>query len=362
MNVSAVHQLIPSFVARDAIGTHALQVQSVLREMGLRSEFYVADASPEHVGISHPYESYRGGSGEWLLYQASTGHRMAEWLLGRPEPKIVNYHNVTPPAVLEVWEPRLADEVAEGRRQIAKLSVATSHAIAVSRYNEAELCSFGYRSTSVVPLLVDLAAVGARPDRVTADWLAAGKERGGIDIVFVGRVVPNKAQHDLVKALAVYRRHYDPRARLHLVGGASSPRYLQALRRFVGALDLWDAVDLTGSVTEAERAAYYAGADVFLCLSDHEGFCVPLLEAMQNDVPVVAYASSAIPETVGDGGLVLPEKDPALVAAAIHRVVTDPVLRAGLVSAGRARVERFSLSRTRREFAEAMAMALRNAA
>jgi glycosyltransferase involved in cell wall biosynthesis len=359
VNASAVHQFIPSFVGRDAIGGHVLQVQSVLRGMGLSSELYVSDASPEHAGISRPYDSYRARPGDWMLYQASTGHRMADWLLEQTPPLLVNYHNVTPPGLLERWEPGLADEVAEGRRQIGKLAVAARHAIAVSRYNAVELDELGYRSTSVVPLILDLDAQAAAPDRVTLDWLARGKERGGADLVFVGRIVPNKAQHELVKVLAAYRRAYDPRARLHLIGGAASPNYLRALRRFVGALDLWDAVDLAGSVTDAERAAYYAGADVLVCLSDHEGFCVPILEAMHAGVPVVAYASTAIPETVAGAGIVLPAKTPALVAAAVHRVVSDADLRVRLVDAGRARAAQFSPERTRPLFAAAVQAALR---
>ncbi|HEX5266754.1 MAG TPA: glycosyltransferase family 4 protein [Acidimicrobiales bacterium] len=358
MTASAVHQFIPSFVGRDAIGGHALQVRSVLREMGLASDLFVADASPEHASISRPYDSYRARPGDWILYQASTGHRMADWLLEQPQPLLVNYHNVTPPALLETWEPGLADEVAEGRRQIGKLAVVARHAIAVSHYNEAELDELGYRSTSVVPLLIDLDAQATAPDRVTLDWLARGKEKGGADLLFVGRIVPNKAQHDVLKALAAYRRTYDPRARLHLVGGASSPNYLRALRRFVGALDLWDAVDLAGSVSDAERAAYYAGADALVCLSDHEGFCVPILEAMHAGVPVVAFASTAIPETVAGAGVVLPAKTPALVAAAVHRVVADGDLRKQLVEAGRARAAEFAPERTRPRFAAAVQAAL----
>jgi hypothetical protein len=100
-----LHQFIPSFVSRDAIGSHALQVRSVLEEMGLRSEFYVRDASPDRAGISHPYDRYRPRPGDWMLYQFSTGSVMADWLLGRPEPKILNYHNVTPASLLERWSP-----------------------------------------------------------------------------------------------------------------------------------------------------------------------------------------------------------------------------------------------------------------
>ena len=358
MRASAVHQFIPSFVPRDAIGAHALQVQSVLRELGLGSELYVIDSAPEFKEISKPLDRYRSRAGEWVMYQASTGSAMADWLIEHHPAELVNYHNVTPASLMARWEPRLADEVGEGRRQIAKLSVACRHAIAVSRYNEAELVEFGARSTSTVPLLLDTAAMDAEPDRVTAEWLSRTKDGGGIDILFVGRIVPNKAQHDIVKALAAYRTAYDPKARLHLLGGTSAPNYMRALRRFVAALELWDAVDLAGSVSDGERAAYYQAADVFVCLSDHEGVGVPILEALHYDVPVVAFASSGVPETLGGAGVLLDSKQPTAVAAAIHRVVTDSGLRQSLAAAGRRRVSEFDLTRTRPKFADAITAAL----
>lgn len=354
MSASALHQVVPSFVARDAIGNHSRQVQSVLREMGLESEIYVDDAGPEYASVCHQYDHYRPKPGTWLMYQASTGSRLADWFAQRPEPKLVNYHNVTPPELLERWEPRLADETADGRRQIARLASVTRHAIAVSHFNERELVELGYPSTSTVPLLIDMSTFDRQADETTRRWLERLKSGGGADILFHGRIVPNKAQHDLIKALVAYRQLFDPRARLHLSGGASSASYLYALRRFIGAEGLWESVDLAGSVTPEELTAYYRGADVYVSLSEHEGFGAPLLEAMYNGVPIVAYSESAVPETVGDAGLLLTSKEPALVAGAIHRVLTDEGLRQGLINAGRRRLAEFDLGRSRRRFRQAV--------
>ena len=149
------------------------------------------------------------------------------------------------------------------------------------------------------------------------------KARGGADLLFVGRIVPSKGQHELVKALWAYRRLYDPAARLHLVGGSSSFAYLKALRGFIAELGLADAVRITGDVSDAALAAYFAAADVYLSLSAHEGFGVPLVEAMAAGVPVVARRVGAVAETVGDAALVLAGTDPSYVAAAVHRVRTD---------------------------------------
>lgn len=361
MRATALHQVVPSFVHRDAIGNHSRQVQSVLRDMGLESEIYVDNAGPEYASICRGYEELRERPGTWLMYQASTGSRLAGWFGRRPEPKLLNYHNVTPPELLERWEPRLADETAEGRVQIAKLAGAVRHAIAVSRYNEQELVDMGYASTCTVPLLIDMSDFSRPPDHTTRAWFERLKAGGGADLLFHGRIVPNKAQHDVVKALIAYRRMFDSKARLHLTGVASSASYLYALRRFVGAEGLWEAVELAGSVTPEELTAYYVGADVYVSLSDHEGFGAPILEAMHNGVPIVAYASGAVPETVGDAALLLPSKEPSLVAGAIHRVVTDPQLRSRLVEAGRRRLAEYDLQRCRGLFRQAVAAAVEEA-
>ena len=358
MSITAVHQVIPSLVRWDAIGNHSLQVQTILREMGLRSEIYANDIGPAYQDRAHLYDRYRSAPGTWLMYQASTGSRLGPWFAERSEPKLVNYHNITPASFFERWEPRLADEMADGRRQIAKLAGVTRHAIAVSRFNQGELEQFGYPSTSTSPLLVDMSEFDQAPDAVTAAWLARLRDGGGATILFTGRIVPNKSQHDLVKALVAYRRLFDPKARLHLTGGVASGAYHYALRRFIGAEGLWDAVDIAGAVSDAERTAYFRGADVYLSLSEHEGFGAPLLEAMYNDLPIVAYASTAVPETVGDAGLLLTDKDPVTVAAAVHRVVTDGDLRHSLVAAGRRRLAELELARTRAAMRDELSRAL----
>jgi L-malate glycosyltransferase len=358
VSITALHQVIPSLVRWDAIGNHSLQVQTILQEMGLRSEIYANDIGPAYGDRAHPYDRYRSSPGTWLMYQASTGSRLGPWFAARSEPKLVNYHNITPASFFERWEPRLADEMADGRRQIAKLAGVTRHAIAVSRFNQAELEQFGYGSTSTSPLMVDMTGFDQAPDAATAAWLGHLRDGGGATILFTGRIVPNKSQHDLVKALVAYRRLFDPKARLHLAGGVSSGAYHYALRRFIGAEGLWDSVDIAGPVTDPERTAYFRAADVYLSLSEHEGFGAPLLEAMYNDVPIVAFASSAVPETVGDAALLLTDKDPVTVAAAVYRVVTDESLRRSLVAAGRRRLAELDLARTRAAMKDELSRAL----
>jgi glycosyltransferase involved in cell wall biosynthesis len=179
--------------------------------------------------------------------------------------------------------------------------------------------------------------VTAAPDPRVLDELEELGAEGGSDILFVGRVVPSKAQHDLVKALWAYRRLYDARARLHLVGGTSSYEYNKSLQEFVDDLGMERAVRIAGEVSDASLAAYFAVADIFLSLSVHEGFGVPLVEAMSARIPVVTLDAGAVSETAGDAALVLESVDPSYVAAALHRVCTDDLLRHRLTEAGRLR-------------------------
>lgn len=353
----AVHQFIPSYAPRDAVGTHSRHVREILRRLGVRSDIYVNEARGVARGEVHYFRDYAGpvdGEPTWLLYQYSTGSPMVDYLRARPEPKLVNYHNVTPPEFFEGWEPLIVPELAEGRRQIGALAHVCELAIADSTYNAADLAGAGYPNTEVVPILLDLEAMAADVDQAALDRLRAAKAAGGADWLFIGRICPNKAQHELVKAFAAYRRVYDPQARLHLLGTSSSHSYFTALREFIDALGLADAVLLHGSVSDGEKGAFLEAADVFVCLSDHEGFCVPVVEAMHHGLPVVAFAAAAVPETLGDGGLLLERKDPAFVAAAAHRVVDDRAVHETLAAAGRARAATFALPRITDRFVDVM--------
>jgi len=236
-------------------------------------------------------------------------------------------------------------------RSARTTSASTCFAVADSAYNESELVALGYRGTAVVPLLIDMHAKSDEPDPALAESLARRKERqGGADLLYVGKISPHKAPHDLVKMLDVLRRTDDPHARLHMVGSPLGEAYEPALRSFIEELGLADAAFLPGSVTGAELEAYYQAADVFVCASDHEGFCVPLAEAMGHGVPIVAYGVTAVPETVGSAGLVLPDKSPVAFAAAVARVLRDATLRRVLTAAGRARADSFDLAASTQRF------------
>jgi glycosyltransferase involved in cell wall biosynthesis len=347
-----VDQVIPSLASRDAIGVHTMNLRDGLRDVGIDSDIFYGSFTPDvqHEGHSVT-ELGRAGRDRWLLYQSSIGSPVYDIFAARREPKLVNYHNITPAPLLRDWEPNVAYEVALGRTQLARLAPQSRFAVADSAFNESELHALGYEDTAVVPLLIDMHRKSDEPDPGVATDLARRKSTsGGADLLFVGKISPHKAPHDLVKMLAVLRRLYDPAARLHLVGSPLGESYEPALRAFVGELGLTDAVNFAGSVSGGALEAYLQAADVFVCASDHEGFCVPLAEAMGHGIPIVAYGVTAVPETVGGAGLVLRDKSPVRFATAVARVLSDKALRRHLSSAGLVRAAQFNLPESQRRF------------
>lgn len=353
--VRRVHQLLPTLSPGDATSAHALQIRRLLDEHDIEGQLFVEhDRSDRPGSVARPLAAHADAAedGDVLLYHLAVGSVVADHVAERAEPLLVDFHNLTPPRFFASWppgpgEPDLTWAVQWGLRQRDQLASRTTFATTVSRFNERELQAAGYRRTGVVPILLDT-------DTFEHESGADVDAGDGPVWLFVGRIAPNKAQHDLVLALAAHRRAFGSNARLVLVGGVTSSGYRRMLGELIEELDLADAVTMTGPVTDAELVAWYRAADVFVCLSDHEGFCVPVVEAMFHEVPVVAFAAGAVPETIADGGLVLDDKRPLRVAVAVDRVVGDAVVREQLVAAGRRRLGDFALTRTRQLFLEAV--------
>lgn len=352
-----IDQIIPSIVEHDAVSNHTFDAQRLLREMGYESEIYARILGPGVEGRVHRLDEFHSeeNPGHWLMYQCSIGSPAAEAFSSHPGVKLLDYHNITPAHLVERWLPPLGAETRLGRQQLAALAPIVDYAIADSPFNVAELVECGYRHAEVVPVLISAGNLTAEPD---AGVLSRYRNESGHDWLFVGQLAPHKAQHDVIMAFARYRALFDDQARLHLVGREMGAAYREALRRFVDELGLRDAVDMPGSVSTNELVAYYDLSDVFVCLSDHEGFCAPIAEAMSRDLPVVAYRVAAIPDTVGGAGILLDNKSPDFVAAVVHELLADPQMVAGLQVRGRTQAATFTLERAERAFNEAMVRAV----
>jgi len=353
----AVHLFIPALNPHDATGTHTLKLRHALREAGWRSEIFAEAIHDDLAAEAYKHWMYpeHAAEGDVAVYQFTTSSAVAGYLAEQGLPLILDFHNFTGPGYFAGWEPESVARAARAADELALLAPQALLGLAKSPFSERELRRAGCRRTAVVPVLADYDRVTSAADPRVAAELGHLAAEGGADILFVGRIVPSKAQHELVKALWAYRRLYDPRARLHLVGGTSSFAYTKALQAFVGDLGLSTAVRLTGEVSDASLAAHFGAADVYLSLSAHEGFGVPLVEAMVAGVPVVTRGAGAVAETVADAALVLAAADPSYVAATLHRACTDERLRATLTASGRQRAAELSGAAAGTRIVEAVA-------
>ena len=346
------HQFNPVIAYGDAVGNDCLELQRIFWSTGVRSDLFAAEAKPEMRALTRSWDDLGQITGRdgLLLVHHSIGTDTVPKVIASPARKALVYHNITPSRYFVGLNDYLARFADLGREQLRELAQHAEFGIADSEYNRKELEEAGLANTAVVPALVDWEDFDRPPDPYVARTLADERTT----ILTVGQILPHKAVHDVVAAFARYRES-DPTARLFLVGpSAMSGSYLDRVRADIARLGLEDAITLTGSVTIEQLVAYYRGATAFLTLSEHEGFCVPLLEAMRSDLPVIANAAAAIPETLGDAGILLEKKTPEAVAAALERVVRDQALRKDLVEKGRQRAEAF----TRRAVASRLRLAL----
>jgi glycosyltransferase involved in cell wall biosynthesis len=346
--MATLHQFTPTFDA-GAVGSHIIEIQRALHESGWQSEIFSEHTKPPYEGQAHRYTDYGktipSAPDDLVVYHSAIGSSVADWLMSEHRGRlVVDYHNITPPGWFDGWEPNLAYGLGWGRAQLRRLARRARFALADSQFNATELDRLGFRGTAVLPILVPPQSLAGEPDPTLLRRL---RSRAGAAWLFVGRLAPNKRQHLLVAALATFRKVFDPNASLTLVGGASSLSYEDAIRSYAADLGVADAVNITGAISDAERNAYYAAADVFVSLSAHEGFLVPVLEAWHHRIPIVAFSAAAVTETVGDAGLLLSSAEAPVVAAAVARVCGDPSVADALRAAGTARLDQFSLDRNR---------------
>ncbi len=280
--------------------------------------------------------------GDVVVYQFATASAMAPWLAGRSETLVVNYHNITPPDLMAPWDNHLALGQLRAQGDLRLLAPRTTLAVADSAYNEAHLAGSGFAATAVIPpsAALDAAVTAAVRAARAASPLPAGH---GARWLAVGRVSPNKALESIVAALAVARAHGDPDATLQIIGKPATESYVASLQRYVADMGLAGAVTFAGHAGDASVAAAYGSADVLVVTSEHEGFCVPVVEAMSAGLPVVAFDQGAVPEVLGDAGVLVSDKDPYALAAAIGDLLADAPRRAALGEAASRRLAELGL-------------------
>lgn len=328
-----VHQFATSLTYGDAISDEMLEIQSVLRAAGYRSEIFVRQFDPRSAGAVKDYREYPNWSDpkNVVIFHFSIGSPVSKMFRRIPDRKMMIYHNITPAEFFLDSHRMLTRECHRGRLEINMFVDQVDLALGDSDFNRRELAEVGYRKTGVLPILMNFEKFEGPGDPVTRALFEAKKTT----LLFVGRVIPNKKFEDAVRVFYFYKKHFNPEARLILAGDyRGQERYLAGLQTLIAELRLTD-VHLTGHVEFAELLAYYRIADYYLSMSEHEGFGVPLLEAFHLGIPVLGYAAGAVEETMNGGGIVLRRKDFLHIAGVIDAVERDSALRKRLVDGQR---------------------------
>ena len=316
-----VHQVLATLGYGDAIGHEVLGIRRVLKGAGYESEIFVETADPRLESLTIDYREMVGtiAPEDVLIHHFSIGSRASRTAYALPGRMALVYHNITPPEYFVGVHKDLVKLCFRGRRELTAYVDRCDLALGDSEYNRLELEALGFGRTGVLPVVPGFGHLDVAPDRT----MAASFDDEWTNVMFVGRVIPNKKFETVISAFHVYKAHHNPRSRLLLVGSYSGfERYLAMLQSLVARLGTGD-VHFFGHVSNEELTALYDVADLFVCGSEHEGFCVPLIEAFYKRVPVMAYAASAVPATMDGGGVLFDTKDPFEIARIMQAVLDD---------------------------------------
>jgi glycosyltransferase involved in cell wall biosynthesis len=345
MSLRAVHQVLATLGYGDAIGHEVLGIQRVLRAAGYDSEIFVETADPRLENLTYDYRDLvdASHSDNLLLHHFSIGSRASRVAYALPDRMALVYHNITPPEYFIGVHEQLVELCWKGRRELSAYVHRCELALGDSEFNRQELAVLGFPRTGILPVVPDFSHLAGAPD-----WRVASRfDDEWTNLLFVGRVIPNKRIEDLVRIFHAYRTTINPRSRLLVVGSYDGFEKYLAMVQSVAARLSTPEVHFAGHVSNEELVAYYEVADLFLCASEHEGFCVPLIEAFHMGVPVVARAATAVPATLDGGGVLYEDSDPHHVASIVDAVLSNPGLRAQVIAAQDAALARLA----RKDFA-----------
>jgi len=335
-----VHQFATSLSYGDAISDEMLEIRSVLREKGFGSEIFVKMFDPKSARHVKDYREYKRFSSpeNVVIFHFSIGSPVSKLFFRVPDRKMMIYHNITPHEYFVDSHRILARECYKGRLEINLFVGKVDLAVGDSEFNRKELESVGYEPTGVLPILMNFSKFDGRPDPVTSRLFANGKTT----ILYVGRLIPNKKFDDVIKTFYFYKKYFNPDSQLILAGDYRGlERHFASLQELTAKLKVQD-VHFSGHIEFAELLAFYRAAHIYLSMSEHEGFGVPILEAFYNRIPVIGYAAGAVEETMNGGGVVVREKDFLRTAALIDRIQSDAALRTRIVEGQLKALEKFS--------------------
>jgi L-malate glycosyltransferase len=345
-----VNQWVPAAHKGDAIGDSARRVRGVLRGLGHDSEIYALTVDDELREDIRSFHDPAARKGDVTIFHFALPSPMTEAFARLPHGRVLQYHNITPAHFFAPYDPDIFRLLALGRQEVQTLAGHTDAAFGDSEYNRQELALLGFGNTGVFPIAVDPERLRRAPRRPALEQLLSD---GLMNFLFVGRVVPNKKLEDHIKLAEHYKRYVDTEYRFIFVGKTDGvPRYYNMVRALVAEYQMpADRFWFTGPVSEEDLATFYRQATAYISLSEHEGFCVPLLEAMASDVPVLAYGVTAVPDTLGGAGVCFTPKDLEYAAEVLGELAYNDNLRAEVIAGQRRRLQDFDETRLTRDIA-----------
>ena len=345
-----VNQWVPAAHKGDAIGDSARRMRGLLRHMGHTSDIYALTIDDELKGDVRPFADPGATRGDLTMFHFALPSPMTEAFARLTGGRLLQYHNVTPASYFAPYDPALFRLASIARQELATLVGRVDLALGVSDYNRRELEALGFEPTGVLPLAVDLSRITRPVQRPALDKIL---DDDFVNFLFVGRIAPNKKIEDHIRLAEHYKRYVDAYYRFIFVGKYDAvPRYFATIRALMTEYRLLnERFVFTGPVTDEDLAVYYRHSAVYISLSEHEGFCAPLLEAMAADVPVLAYSAAAVPETLGGAGVQFAPKDMEYAAELLGSLAFDDDLRRSVIAGQRRRLTDFDDQRIERHLA-----------
>jgi len=340
-----IDQFVHTLQYGDAISGEALTIKRVLNELGFDSQIVSLNTHEKYKGLNISLEEFNTTRAEkcsLIINHFSISSPLNDTYKSLKNSKrALIYHNVTPPSWFSSYNQRVTEDLKKGRTDLSELINLTDLAIADSSFNGEELLELGFKDPKVLPLPLD-------PNRWTGPAnpgiLNVLSSHGGPNVLHVGRIAPNKCIQDVIKAFYFFHHKFSPKSRLWLIGSDTDTElYSFELRRLVSELRLKDAVTFAGSVSDDELKAFYEKADIYLCMSEHEGFCVPAIEALHFKVPLIFFNSSALPETMGQGAIGIDQKDPLRTACIMQELIHNNAAKEELISKSQSELSRFNI-------------------
>lgn len=349
-----INQWVPAAHKGDAIGDSARRVRDLLRRMGHESELYALTIDDDLRDVVRKFSDAGACRGDITIFHFALPSPMTAEFASLRRGRVLQYHNVTPAHYFAPYEPALFRLASLARRELAALADATDLALGDSEYNRGELEEIGFRSTGVMPIAVDTERLTGAPASPVLDEILAD---GLVNFLFVGRIAPNKKIEDHIRLAEYYKRYIDTYYRFIFVGRYDAvPRYYSTVRALMDAYETpADRFIFTGPVPDAELAAYYRAASVYVSLSEHEGFCVPVVESMAMEVPVLAYSSTAVPDTLGGAGVQFAPKDLEHAAELLGMLAFEDAAREPVLDGQRLRLAALSSARIEQRLTDLIA-------